>query len=907
MPLRELVSRIRGLFGQPALDRRLEEELRFHLDMEAEKNRERGMNSEDARAAAQRAFGGTEQIKEIYRQRRGLPMLETLLKDLQYAVRGLRRNPGFAAIVVISLALGIGANTAIFTLIDAVMLRSLPVRSPDELVSVGDASRPTAFWTGGPMADVFSYPLYRRLRDENQVFTGLLASGKTGRIDVGTANGAAEEAYGRLVSDNYFEVLGISPVIGRAFSSQDDQRVGVESVVVISYDYWVNRFGRSFDIPGSTLRINGSPFTIIGVAPPHFSGEVVGSPTDIWIPLSMQPQVNPGDSRLDKRDSNWLLCMGRLKPGISVRRARAEITTLVQNALIDYEGASKSPDKLREIRSEKVDVQPGNKGFSWIRKHDAPLLFTLMAMVGLVLLITCANVANLLLARGTNRQKEISMRLALGADRRRIVRQLLTESALLAGAGGIVGVFLASWGSQLLSQLASSASGLNPIPFEVDTHPNATVLGFNAALSALTVILFGLVPALRSTRVDLAPALKENAQSVSRGRWRLGRLLVIGQLALSVIVLMGAGLFARSMVHLNSLDIGYSRSNVVVMAVNLAGSGYPPSQGLPVTRRLIEFLAAMPGVAGATVSSNGIFSHLDSNTDSLQVEGFVPTRKDDSRSSFDQVGPQYFKVLGVPMVAGREFDEHDNASTSNVAIINETMARFYFGKSDPLGKYLRNGNDRYTVIGVVKDMRERNLKSDTERRFYGPLSQSTDPIQTLNFEIRTRSPAAPMIAAIRREIRSFDPNLKVSSIEPVSVLIDQDLNGDRLIAKLSGFFGILVLLLAANGLYGVISYTTVRRTNEIGLRMAIGADRGDIIRMVLRETAVLIAAGVVLGLPAALAAARLIAATLSGVSPSDPSTLAFVGLVLLIVGLLAAFIPAARASRVDPMAALRQE
>ncbi|HEX4810212.1 MAG TPA: ABC transporter permease, partial [Bryobacteraceae bacterium] len=284
MPLRELVSRIRGLFGQPALDRRLEEELRFHLDMEAEKNRERGMNSEDARAAAQRAFGGTEQIKEIYRQRRGLPMLETLLKDLQYAVRGLRRNPGFAAIVVISLALGIGANTAIFTLIDAVMLRSLPVRSPDELVSVGDASRPTAFWTGGPMADVFSYPLYRRLRDENQVFTGLLASGKTGRIDVGTANGAAEEAYGRLVSDNYFEVLGISPVIGRAFSSQDDQRVGVESVVVISYDYWVNRFGRSFDIPGSTLRINGSPFTIIGVAPPHFSGEVVGSPTDIWIP-----------------------------------------------------------------------------------------------------------------------------------------------------------------------------------------------------------------------------------------------------------------------------------------------------------------------------------------------------------------------------------------------------------------------------------------------------------------------------------------------------------------------------------------------------------------------------------------------------------------------------------------------
>jgi predicted permease len=906
MPLRTFVARIRGLFGRRALDRRLEEELRFHLDMETEKNCEHGMSLQDARMAAGRALGPTVRIKEDYREQRRLPIFETLLKDIQYAVRGFRRSPAFAAMIVVSLALGIGANTAIFTLIDAVMLRSLPVRSPDELVSVGDASRPTAYLTGGPMANIFSYPLYQRLRDQNQVFSGLLASGKSGRLEIETANGATEQAQGRLVSDNYFEVFGVSPIVGRGFSSED-QKAGASPVIVVGYNYWVNHLGRSFDVLGRTLQINGSPFTVIGVAPPHFSGEVVGIPTDIWIPLSMQAQVNPGNSRLDKRDSNWLLCIGRLKPGISIGRARADITRLVENALIDYEGASNSPDALREIRSEKVEVQAGNKGFSWTRGHDAPLFFTLMAVVGLVLLIACANVANLLLARASNRQKEFSMRLALGADRTRIVRQLLTESTVLAIAAGIIGVFVANWGSRFLSQLVSAKSGLNPIPFEVDVHPNASVLSFDLGISILTAIVFGLVPALRATHVDLAPAMKESVHAVVAGKWRFGKLLVVGQLALSVVILVGAGLFLRSMAHLNSVDVGYSRANVVIMAVDLAASRYPASQRLQVTQRLTEFLSKVPGVARATVSSNGIFSHLDSSTDSLQVEGFVPTRKDDSWCSFDQIGPHYFEALAVPLLAGREFDEHDNASRSNVAIINEKMARFYFGKSNPLGKYLRNGGDRYTIVGVVKDMKEGSLKGETRRRFYGPFLQTTDPIDALNFEIRTRGAATSMITEIQRQTRAFSPNLKVSSIEPASVLIDQDISGDRLVATLSGFFGVVVLLLAANGLYGVISYTTGRRTNEIGLRMAIGATRHNIIGMVLRETGVLIAAGLTVGLPSAWAAARLIGATLSGVTPQDPRTLAFAGLTLLIVGFLAGLIPAAHASRVDPTAALRRE
>ena len=583
------------------------------------------------------------------------------------------------------------------------------------------------------------------------------------------------------------------------------------------------------------------------------------------------------------------------------------MATLVENALIDYEGAAGSPDKLQEIRSEKVDVQSGSQGFSWVRKYDSSLLFALMAMVGLVLLIACANAGNLLLARGTSRQREISLRMALGADRARVIRQLLTESALLAAAAGIAGVLMAGWGSRVLSQLASAASGPNPVPFEVDVHPNMAVLGFNAAISVLTAILFGLVPALRSTRVDITPAFQESARSVGRRRWHLGRMLVVAQLALSTVIVTGAGLFMRTMAHLNSVDVGYSRRNVLVMAANFAGSGYPASQRVPVSRRLIEHLRSLPGVAGVTVSENGIFSRLDSSTDSLRVEGFVPTRKDDSWSSFDQVGPHYFQVLGVPIIAGREFDERENVGASTPVVLNETMARFYFGKRDPLGKYLLNGGDRYTVIGVVKDMKERSLKSKTERRFYGPLFQSDDTFKTLNFEVRTFSDAAPMIPAIRREMKSFDPGLKVSSIDPVNVLIDQDIGADRMIARLSGFFGILVLLLCADGLYGIISYTTGRRTNEIGLRMAIGADRGDVMRMVLRETMMLIGAGLAIGLPAAMAASRLIASTLAGVSPSDPITLAAVSLVMLAVGLLAGFVPAARASRIDPMAALRQE
>ena len=828
-----------------------------------------------------------------------------MINDLRYGFRMLFKSPGFTAVAVLTLALGIGANTAIFTLIDAVILRSLPVRSPDELFSVGDASRPTALWYGGPMVSVFSYPLYQRLRDQNRVFTRLLASGKAGRIDMSVDDSLHEEVRGRLVSGNYFEVLGVSPVLGRTFSAEEDQTPGANPVIVISYDYWENRFARDSSILGRTLRLNDSTFTVIGVGPRHFTGDVVGSPTDIWIPLSMQAQVNPGDPRLDKRDSNWLLCMGRLKPGVSAQKARAEMTLLAQEALIDYEGAALSRDKLRDIRTQTVDVQPGARGFSWIRKHDSPLLLLLMLVVGLVLVIACANVATLLLVRASSRQKEISVRLAVGASRWRLICQLLTESALLAAMSGAAGLLLAGWGSRLSSRLASG--GPNPIPFDVDVHPNLAVLAFTAVVSVVTTILFGLAPALRSTRVDLVSTLKENARTLGRSRWQLSKLLVVGQLALSLPLLTVAGLFVRSLVNLETLDVGYSRTNLVLLKADLAGSGYGPRQQLPLTRTLIERLRSVPGVLGVTVSENGIFSGTDSSTDGLQVEGFNPMRKDDSACGFNQVGPHYFQVVGVSLLAGRDFDEHDNAGAPAVAIVNDTMARFYFGNSDPLGKYILNGGERYTIVGVVKDIKERDLKGKTERRFYVPLFQEGGRIADFNFEIRTRDDAARMVPAIRREMRLFDRNLKVPSLKPVRVLMDESISEDRLIAQLSGFFSVLALLLAAIGLYGVMAFAVAQRTHEIGIRMALGAAKSDVVGLVVKQGMFLTLLGVAIGLIVAFALTRVIASQLHEIGATDPTVFSAVSVLLAIVAFFACYIPACQATKVDPMVALRWE
>jgi predicted permease len=902
--MRTWFSKFSSLFHRRSLEERLDEEVRFHLDMEAAQQHRRGLTEEEAAFAARRAFGGEQNTREEYRDQRGLPMLETLLKDLQYGLRTLARNPGFTLVAALSLALGIGANTAIFTLINAVMLRSLPVKAPGELVAIGNIGRPGGISTGGARLDVFSYPLYQRLRDQNQVFTGLFASGRTGRLDANIEGGGDEPIRGRLVSDNYFTVLGVEPLRGRLFTTGDDSRQGANPSIVISFDYWQHRFAADPSILGKAIKINGTAFTIIGVGPQGFSGEVVGNLADVWIPLSMQAQVNPGDGRLDKRDSNWLLLLGRLKPGVTFEHARAEITALAIQGLLDFEGAA-SADRAREIRAQTVDIQLGGRGFSGLRNRFRQPLLTLMFVVGLVLLIACANVANLLLARATTRQKEISVRLAVGASRMRLVRQLLTESVLLASIGGVGGLLLAWAGSGVLLQLASN----RPTPIPLDVKPDSVMLIFTAAVSLLTGVLFGLVPALRSTRVDLAPALKESARSVTgSGGWQLGKFLVVGQVALSLLLLVGAGLFVRSLINLETLDVGYPRSNLVTVNVDPIASGYAVSQDVPMTRQLIERFQAVPGVLGATVSMNGIFGGTDSTSDPLTVEGFTSTRREDVTANFDCAGPHYFQVVGVPLLNGRDFDERDKTGAPPVAILNQTMARFYFGSQDPVGRTIRAGKEaQYTIVGVSRDMKEKELKAKTERRFYVPFFQSKERLPDVVFEIRTRGDASLMLAPIRAEVQAFDPHLKILNLESVRTLIDQSIVDERLIAQLSGFFGALALLLAATGLYGIMAYTISRRANEIGLRMALGADKATMIRMVLRETLTLVTAGIAIGIPVALAASRLISASLSGLSANDPLTLLSAVVVMLGAAALAAWIPARRAAGIDPLIALRQE
>jgi len=824
-------------------------------------------------------------------------MTGLLLKDVQYALRTLRRSPGFALVALLSLALGIGANTAIFTLIDALLLRPLPVRAPRELVSVGDPARPAALRSGGPMLNVWSYPLYRRLRDQNHVFSGLMASGQAGHLDVRIGRGDFEEVHGRLVSSNYFNVLGVRTLLGRTFDGEKDG----SPVIVMSYNYWANRFGRDPAILGRPLTLNGEDYTIIGVAPRGFKGEVVDMPPDIWIPLSMQPEINRGDPRLDHKDVNWLLLIGRLKPGVSLAQARAEIGALAHEAIIDYDGAADSADRLREIRQEPVLVQSGATGFSFARRNITRLLFVLMAVVGMVLLISCANIANLSLARARNRQKEISVRLAIGASRRRLIRQLLTESLILAAIGGALGLLLAWWGSQLLAPLAPAGR----IAITVDVRPNVTVLAFTLGVSIATGILFGIVPAIQASRVDLLPSLGGSGRNLSGGGWQFGKPLVMGQVALSLVLLIAAGLFIRSFAYVEGTDAGYSRTELMVAQIDPGTSAQ--SQQLTLMSTLIDRLRSVPGVAGATVSENGLFAGIDSSSDSLQIDGFAPRRKEDMSASFDQVGPQYFRVLGAPILMGRDFDDNDNSRAPQVAIINDTMARFYFSGRNPLGKRIVNGGDRYTIVGVVKDTREANLKGTTERRFYASLLQTTDRINPFNFVVKTHGDARRVIPAVRREIQMSDRNLRLLRLAPVEALMDQSIANERLAAQLSGFFSALALLLAGTGLYGVMAYAMSRRINEIGVRMALGASRRDVIGMVLRETLTIVGVGIAIGIPAAFAATRLIGSMLEGVSATNPTAIGLPVVVVLTMGLLAGVIPAARAARIDPMAALRQE
>jgi predicted permease len=916
---------VRRVFRIPFLDhhveREVDDEIAFHLETRVQRLIASGQSYDEARREALRQFGDLDAVRESCvaldqqreRARSRMNMLADVQQDIAYALRTLRRNTGFTAAIVGALAVGIGANTAIFTLIDAVMMRTLPVAHPEQLVAIGNPALVDASWHGAVQTDIVSYPLYKNLRDNNQVFSAVLASGRAARLDVqvDATHPELEHPRGRFVSANYFSVLGVSAAMGRTLDRHMDDVPGSSPVAVISDGYWERRFNRDPSVRGRALTINGVKITIIGVAPSYFTGEIVGAAPDLWLPITMHDALRPSDKVLDDRASSWLLLLGRLAPGATLERARSEIPLVMKRAII----AGSTTPEARQIAAETraYYVTDGSKGFSQVRDtFHAPLL-TLMSGVVLLLCMICANVANLLLARAVARGREMSVRLALGADRSRLVRQLLSEGAVLAGLSAAAGLFVAWWGSHALLALASTGPS---IPIRM--HDDAVVLSFTLLVSVGAVALFGLVPALRASRVDLASMLRSGASAIAgaslgfrRGRSPLGMLLVAAQVALSIVLLVGAAMLVQSLRNIEQTDVGIDRDHLVIVDVDAATRGYSGARIGPFAERLRDGLAAVPGVAAVGFSENGIFSGTESDA-SIEVPGFRMRQGSDSMISYDQVGAGYVRALGAHLVAGRDIAHSDEVGLPRVVVVNEALAHFYFGDT-ALGKLLHfNDSVAVQIIGVVADVHDHALTKAPPRRAYFPFAHPKDSLglawpESLRLEVRTVGDPATLVQSIRAAILGVDPALAIDGIDPLVTLMRDSIAQQRLLAKLATAFGGLALLLAAVGLYGVLTYAISRRTGEIGLRVALGAQPGNVVLMILGDALRVVASGLVIGLPLALACVRLLRGELHGVSTTDPASIVVAVAVLTASAVMAALLPALRASRVSPIVALRAE
>jgi predicted permease len=830
----------------------------------------------------------------------------TFLQDLRYALRTLRKNPAFTAVAVMTLALGIGANTAIFSLENAVMLKMLPVKSPGELVVVGDPTEVHGRHMGDPQVTTFSYPLYRDIRDGSSVFTAMLASGEAHRLRI-TGDSIGEisgNTTGVLVSGNYFAVLGVNALYGRMITPDDDSGQGAHPVTVVSYGFWKNKLGENQNIVGQTVRINNYPFTVIGVAPPGFYGDTVGDAQDLWVPVAMQEQVINGRKWLEDYNASWLHVIARLKPGVTVEKATANVNLVVQQLVSGPLKAKLSKDDLDNLKAAKVPVSAGGGGFSDLRGDFQQPLLLLMIIVALVLVIACVNVANLLLARASSRRKEFAVRVAIGAAPGRIIRQLLTESILLAFAGGVLGFLLARWGTDALLKL----SGNN----DLEASPDLRVFLFTAVACLLTGVLFGLIPALRSRRVGVALTLKSGSQNGSSANagWNWGKLLVTGQVAVSLLVLFVAGLLVHSLQNIRNVDLGYNREHLLVVSTDPLAAGYDKARIARFANELAEQIGSLPGVRAVTSSKNGLFSGSESGN-SIKVEGYTSKNDADLQAAFDQVAPNYFHGVGIPMLLGRDIGLQDTETSSRVAVINETMAKFYFGQTNPIGRKFivedPESKGPVEIVGVARDARDHKLKGSVDRRFYLPLSQSLGQVPGLNFVIRTVGNPVAVAESVRKQIKNLDANIPVNNIRSLNELTERAISDQILIARLSSVFAGLALILAAIGLYGILSYSVAGRTREIGVRMALGAQRGSVLKMILQEAGKLVLLGVVIGIPSAILASRLFSSMLFGLKGTDPVSMLLVLAVLLAITLLASYIPARRATKVDPMIALRYE
>ena len=905
-----------GQFGRRLLmlvrrrefDRDLEEEMRLHREMRELEQLEAGVAPEEARYAARRRFGNDLVLREESREMWGWNWLENTLQDVRYGLRMLVKNPGFSAVAILTLALGIGANTAIFSLLNAVMLRELPVQNPEQLVLLGRGR------AGGSMGDfasteLYSYPFYREMRQKNQVFSDVSAMLSLLFTKMHGAVGGSAELEPmdvQLVSGSYFSLLGVKPVLGRSFTDAEDAPAGGHAVAMVSYSWWNRRLARDLAAVGKTVTLGSTVYTIIGITPPGFFGTTVGESPDLWIPLSMEKEVSPGWNGLDDKWFQSLYILGRLKTGVSAGQGQANINLLARQIWQEQAGSALTKRQQEVLQHAQIELTSVARGLSRIRYRASLPLQILMAVVGLVLLIACANIANLLLARATTRQREIAVRMSMGAGRARLIRQMLTENLLLAVSGGALGVAFAWWASNGL--LAMVPHGPEPLPLNV--APDARVLVFTLLVSLATAFLCGIAPALRATRIALSPSLQEGRGAIpAASRNPLARALIVSQVALSLALLIGAGLFLRTLVNLANVDTGFNKENVLLFGID------PPSVGYKEDLRLVSLyqqieqrVTALPGVRAASIS----FFTFDQGewTSPVSVIGRTPTPEDDMMVTHNVVGPGYFATMRIPLLVGRVFGPQDTATSPKVAVINETLARWYLPGGSPIGRHFGLGRDPkhsndIEVVGVVKDAKYQDLG---ERPFPAAYYPYTQHVQYLNdFEVRYSGKPQAIISEVRHAIGQADHSLPVAYEGTMDEQVNRSMAGQTLIARLSTFFGLLAAFLACIGIYGLMSYAVMRRTNEIGIRMALGAERSGVLWMVMRESLMLVAAGVVIGIPAALVATRLVSSVLYGLKTTDPITITLSALAMIAVAALAGYLPARRASKVDPMVALRYE
>lgn len=908
-----LLLRVKVLVRRRQLDRDLEEEMSFHLALREASYKASGAAPSEAQTAARREFGNVAGFKEACRDMWTFVSLENLWQDLRFALRTLGKEPGFTAMAIVSLGLGIGANTAVFTLVNDLLLKTIPVEDPDHLLSLGKAEGAGVLGGLSGKVDIFSYSFFKQVEGSPDAFRNVAAYGSFQFVmsvrPSGKTSIAAEQAYGSLVSGGFFQVLGVEPLLGREINSEDARQPGGQPVTVLSYDYWQRRMSGDPEAVGKTIALNGTPFTVVGVMPPKFYGMVLDDrPPDLWVPVTMQEQAMLRSSLIGRNGPYWLHMVGRLQPGVSLSQAQQWVSLALRRYMTDEEGVGIRADRKQDIQTVSIELMPGGRGVSFLRGQYAEPLRVLMGIVALVLLIACANLANFFLAKIATRQHEITTRLALGAGVSRIVRQMLTETLTIAFLGGTLGLALGAWGTRAL--ISFVVGGAVRTPF--DPNPDMRVLSFTFGISLLTGLLFGLAPAWQASRISVASGMRAGSRSVTggvrSGRFPLSKMLLTVQVALSLVLLVGAGLFVRTLNNLENQSFGFNRSNVLTMEVDTKLAGYKPEALNGLYERLLERIETVPGVQSMSLSGLPPMAGGSWNL-MIGVRGHVSQPHEDRLSSINSVTPRYFETAGTPLVEGRFFAQGDHSGSAKVVIVNETMAKHFFPSGGALGKHISViGATEWEVVGIVKDGKYNSARETPQSMVFLPLQQlSGDDLYASLLMVRTTRDPSKMTGELRQALAQVDSNIPVLRVATLSEQVDHSMAREQMVSRLSSFFSLLALLLACIGLYGVMSYNVVRRANEIGIRMALGAKAGEVLWMVLRETVVLLLVGIAIGVPVTLAATRYVESQLFGLSFFDPLTVAGAVVSIAVVTVAAGYLPARRATKVDPLVALRYE